>query len=93
MNQPTSKLITVCFAVLLVIFPSQGMVQAQGLRVLVETSKDGGLWWFPRGRSFNPNEYHQGKVLADFMRGMGWKVTELPRGDIITFENLVSSIW
>jgi hypothetical protein len=89
MNRTTSKLITIC----LVIFTSYGMVQAQGasekqLRVLVETSKDGGLWWFPQGRNFNPNEFHQGKALADFMRGLGWKVTELPRGEVITFDKL-----
>ena len=90
MNQTTSKLITIC----LVIFTSYVMVQAQGagenqLRVLVETSKDGGLWWFPQGPpNFDPKGFHQGKALADFMRGLGWKVTELPRGEMITFEKL-----
>ena len=90
MNQTTSKLITVC----IVIFTCYGLVQAQStsekqLRVLVDASKDGGLWWFPQGPpNFNPNAFHQGKPLADFMRGMGWKVTELPRGEVITFDKL-----
>ena len=88
MKRITSTL-TVCFAALLLIFNSQGMVQAQKpLRVLVDASKDGGLWWFPQGQSFNPSQYHQGKALADFMRSLGWKVTELPRGDVITFDKL-----
>lgn len=71
------------------------MVQAQTVperpfRVLVDASKDGGLWWFPQGqtRNFDPTQLHQGKALADFMRGLGWEVTELPRGDVITFERL-----
>lgn len=90
MNQTTSKLITIC----LVIFTSYVMVQGQPaaekqFRVLVDASKDGGLWWFPQGPpNFNPNAYHQGKALADFMRDMGWKVTELPRGEVITFDKL-----
>ena len=90
MNQMIPKLITIC----LVIFTGYGMVQGQPgsekqLRVLVDASKDGGLWWFPQGPpNFNPNAFHQGKALADFMRGMGWKVTELPRGDVITFDKL-----
>ncbi len=30
------------------------------LRVLVDASKDGGLWWFPQGRgnTFDPKEKH-----------------------------------
>ena len=90
MSQTISKLITIY----LVILTSYVMVQCQSapkeqLRVLVETSKDGGLWWFPQGPpNFDPNGYHQGKALADFMRRLGWRVTELPRGEMITFGKL-----
>ena len=58
------------------------------LRVLIDASKDGGLWWFPQGNTFDPAQHHQGKPLADFMRSKGWQVVELPRGEVITFEKL-----
>jgi hypothetical protein len=57
-------------------------------RVLIDASKDGGLWWFPQGRTFDAGKEHQGKPLADLLRGAGWDVTELPRGEVITFEKL-----
>ena len=70
-----------------------GTVQAQAesrkpVRVLIDASKDGGLWWFPQAKTFNPNAYHQGKALADFMRAKGWSVAEAPRGEKITFDKL-----
>jgi hypothetical protein len=60
------------------------------LRVLVDASKDGGLWWFPQGRgnTFDPKEKHQGKPLADFIRSKGWEVVELGRGEVITVDRL-----
>jgi len=60
------------------------------LRVLVDASKDGGLWWFPQGNSnkFDPKQHHQGKALADFMRSKGWEVTELGRGEVLTVDTL-----
>jgi hypothetical protein len=57
-------------------------------RVLIDASKDGGLWWFPQGKTFDAGKEHQGKALADLMRDEGWEVTELPRGESITFETL-----
>ena len=66
-----------------------GTAQAQRpLRVLIDASKDGGLWWFPQSNTFDPAKHHQGKPLADFMRSKGWQVVELPRGEVITFEKL-----
>ena len=90
MNSTISKLLMVCFAGLLMIFAASAANGNQKtLRVLVDASKDGGLWWFPQGPpNFDPNQHHQGKSLADFMRGLGWKVTELPRGEVITFDKL-----
>jgi VWFA-related protein len=59
------------------------------IRVLVDASKDGGVWWFPQGPpNFNPNNNHQGKAAADSMRARGWEVVELPRGNLITPELL-----
>lgn len=62
----------------------------QTVRALVDASKDGGIWWFPQyaGTGFDPDQYHQGKVMADDMRARGWEVTELPRGEIITPDTL-----
>lgn len=53
-------------------------------RVLVDASKDGGVWWFPQSGSFDPEAYHQGKPLADYLRGLGYIVTEMGRGQRIT---------
>lgn len=94
MNQKISQLLMVCLASLFVVFDVSAAIRnqkssAEPLRVLVDASKDGGLWWFPQAPpNFNPNEPHQGKQLADFMRALGWKVTELGRGQVITFEKL-----
>lgn len=71
-------------------------VVAQGLvddyyydapRVLVDSSRDGGLWWSPQpfsGGVFDPYLEHQGKALADFLRSQGMLVDELPRPYHIT---------
>jgi len=58
--------------------------------VLVDASKDGGLWWFPqgKGKAFDPEREHQGKPLADFMRSKGWDVVEFGRGEVITSDKL-----
>lgn len=50
-------------------------------RILVDASKDGGVWWFPQG----PNGYdikapHQGKKLADYIRSLGFAVDEISIG-------------
>ncbi len=89
MNRIVSALTIVCLAGLLLTVEAQVRNRHQGpLRVIVDASKDGGLWWFPQGQNFNANQYHQGKALGDFMRRQGWKVTELPRGQVITFDIL-----
>ena len=81
-----SLLLTFCFALLL-FKPCSG--QEKKLRILVDASKDGGLWWFPQGRNgFDSNKRHQGKPLADLMRGKGWEVVELGRDEVITADRL-----
>lgn len=90
-----SKLTAPGFIALVLIFTAQPAtlraqrVSERPLRVLVDASKDGGLWWFPqRPPTFDPKQHHQGKFLADFMREQGWEVVELPRGEVITFDRL-----
>lgn len=62
-----------------------------GNTILVDASKDGGGWWFPQGPpTFNAMEYHQGKAMADYLRNLGYKVDELPRGDTITQAKLAN---
>ena len=55
-------------------------------KILVDASKDGGVWWFPQGTGdvFSADADHQGKALADYLRNMGYQVDELPRGVVIT---------
>jgi len=61
-----------------------------GNGILVDSSRDGGLWWFPQAGPFNACEPHQGMALADYLRTRGFSVTELPRTTTITFDFLAS---
>jgi hypothetical protein len=58
--------------------------------ILVDASKDGGVWWFPQGpgTGYSSTAHHQGKALADYLRSKGYIVDELPRGAVITTELL-----
>lgn len=49
-------------------------------RILVDASRDGGVWWFPQTGPFDPTADHQGRQLAEHLRSLGHHVTELPRG-------------
>lgn len=53
-------------------------------RILVDASRDGGVWWFPQAGPFDKAAPHQGKALADHLRSLGHKVDELPRPTTIT---------
>jgi hypothetical protein len=57
---------------------------AKPRRVLVDASHDGGGWWFPQKADFSAGAPHQGKALADHLRSLGYRVTELPRDTRIT---------
>ena len=61
-----------------------GAEELDSNRILVDASRDGGVWWFPQGVYFSESEPHQGKALADFIRSRGFQVDELPRGETIT---------
>ena len=60
----------------------------QRLKIVIDASKDGGLWWFPQAGSFDSTLAHQGKQFADSLRRSGAEVIELPRGDVITLAKL-----
>jgi hypothetical protein len=53
-------------------------------RILVDASRDGGVWWFPQPGPFVDADPHQGHKLASYLRGLGHAVTELPRPTTIT---------
>lgn len=52
--------------------------------VLVDASRDAGVWWAPQSGTFDPSQPHQGKDLADYMRGQGMQVTELSNPSEVT---------
>lgn len=66
------------------VIPFTTAVDSTAPRILVDASRDGGVWWFPQGggsagNGFDPLLDHQGKPLADSLRAMGYRVDELPR--------------
>ena len=69
-------------------FSYNGSVNAKS--ILVDASRDGGVWWFPQSSStgFSSSNDHQGKGLANYLRSLGFKVDELPRGAAITSDIL-----
>jgi hypothetical protein len=60
-------------------------------RILVDASRDGGVWWYPQIGPFDSSQPHQGFALAEHLRSLGHLVTELgrtPGPDPITDELL-----
>jgi hypothetical protein len=68
--------------------PSDGQYDASSKLILIDASRDGGVWWYPQSSGFSAANHHQGKALADYLRNLGYKVHELPRGAAITSELL-----
>ncbi len=66
---------------------SQG-APGERYKILIDASKDGGLWWFPQAGTFDAEKPHQGKALADWLRQDGAEVIELGRGETITTDKL-----
>jgi hypothetical protein len=56
----------------------------KGFKILIDASRDGGVWWFPQADTFEPTLAHQGKAFADYLRSLGHKVDVLPRPYEIT---------
>jgi hypothetical protein len=57
-------------------------------KILIDASKDGGVWWYPQAGLFDAQAEHQGKVFADFLKDAGFEVTELGRDKKVTDELL-----
>jgi hypothetical protein len=53
-------------------------------RILIDASRDGGVWWFPQGESFDPDAPHQGREFAEYLRSLGYAVDELGRDAAVT---------
>jgi len=65
-------------------YPRAGSSIARA-RILVDASRDGGVWWFPQtDSSFNPVQPHQGLALADYLRSLDYDVAVLPRPHTVT---------
>ena len=62
----------------------QEIPPGNGKSILVDATHDGGVWWYPQTRDFSPYIVHQGQALANYLRGLGFVVDELPRGIAIT---------
>ena len=69
-----------------VLYTPNDKIYTKSTAILIDASKDGGVWWFPQSpiSGFSATGYHQGKDLADYLRSMGYRVHEIPRGAIIT---------
>jgi hypothetical protein len=59
-------------------------------RILIDASRDGGVWWYPQAGTFDPTAPHQGQQLADHLRERGYVVDELARGRVVT-DTMLSS--
>jgi hypothetical protein len=84
------KTITALFAACIICSCSKpvDIITAKSDTILIDASRDGGVWWSPQAGSFSATMPHQGKALADYLRSLGFTVKELPRGTTITWEEL-----
>lgn len=64
---------------------AEATIAVRRVSVLVDASRDGGVWWFPQAGTFDPDLDHQGKALADYFRSLDLYVAELPRPTQITW--------
>ena len=82
------KVLLASLAILLFVAskPAAGQV-----RVMIDASVDGGVWWGPQTSNYDPNLPHQGKPLADYLRSQGMTVTELTPGTMPTCNHLSSA--
>src|SRR5688572_10900231 len=68
--------------------PTATVTESTYNSILVDASRDGGVWWAPQAGSFSPDAPHQGKALADYLRSLAYTVKELPRGHQVTWADL-----
>jgi hypothetical protein len=57
---------------------------AAAKRILIDGSRDGGVWWFPAREPLDVRDPHQGKDLAEYLRKQNLGVDELMRGGTVT---------
>lgn len=68
-------------ALLAAVGPTPAQPKKEKPRLVVDASRDGGLWWHPQvPKAQDPARPHQGKLLADGLRRQGWEVIEIPHG-------------
>lgn len=67
---------------------AEAAIVVRNVSVLVDASRDGGVWWFPQAGAFDPDLHHQGKAFADYLRSLGLDVRELPRPTPISLDLL-----
>ncbi len=70
--------------------PEPASLGAAEPSILIDASRDGGVWWFPQAGSFDPAADHQGLELATYLRARGYRVVELGRPTLITLSMLRS---
>ncbi len=63
---------------------SEDSISPNPNKILVDASRDGGVWWFPQSSdsAFHADQYHQGKALVDWLIDQGYQVDELGRGTV-----------
>ena len=59
-----------------------------GAQVLVDASRDGGIWWSPQAGPFDAGKPHKGTAIVNYLKHLGYSVRELEPGTIITKELL-----
>jgi len=59
-----------------------------GAQVLVDASRDGGIWWSPQVGPYDPDKPHAGAALINYVKHLGYSVKELEVGAVITRELL-----
>jgi len=67
--------------------PADDHPSRDGASILIDASRDGGVWWYPQSSAsggFDPDQPHQGSALAAYLRERGHVVHELPRPHTIT---------
>lgn len=61
---------------------------ARSRTVLVDATHDGGAWWYPQADVYDSASGHQGQGLAEYLRGQGYRVTELGRGAALPTDSM-----
>ena len=56
--------------------------------ILIDASRDGGVWWFTPGGTNGPAGTNQGAALYNYLTSLGYVVEELRVGEAITRERL-----